>query len=423
MGVPNFCKLLDLILPPTSLPDPFDSILLDAQSLIYRSIDYTFEKTESEIIQEICVTMWDYVEHLLNYLFSFSTALCSEEVTLVLSFDGEGVPMKWGTQRDRRLKNVPNKKSFYKQVLFGNNILSQRIELHLARCLKQYGLFPTRFFKIVLCGCNVPGEGEHKIFQVAEALSKECRRPMVCSIDQDVFTLALLRFRRFETVQIHRYKSFYNVTRMVQSFAPYPIHRLITVSYLFGNDFIPTLVAISPTNAPALHYGLTYDAVEEEDPPFKVAEFLKYVRGHLRMEETAHVDESLLFSFWLTYVWMMDYYTKRTFPQMFLGNSIWDRFDRNQLLTGLLDVTLSRRAFERASQAYSEKTTQPENHPERHVFTDPDILEQLRVYWRESEHSGCQIFRLAKRRPSNTGESTRSRPSGSERFREKTVKI
>lgn len=402
MGINNLCKLLDPLSPPSSKPAYFDSLLVDCQSFLYVAIEHSLETEEDKLFHEICESTWAQLSTLLNAFDAYECV--PQKLTVILSFDGEGVPMKWATQRERRKCKKTSQKSFYRFMLFGNNTLTIRVQHYLLEKLRHY----NRTLTIILAGCNVPGEGEHKIFHLAESLP-ECRNPVVASVDQDVFILAFLRLRRYDTVQIYRYGHFYHLTRLVP-LLPYPLKRFLDVSFLFGNDFIPVLVGISPNNIPQIHCALTFEE-EREDVPAVLAAFLQGMQGRIRFESVEFVDRLLVVSFWMTYFWILDYYTLRHFPQQFLENRVYDAFDRNQLLTALTDEPLSRSAYLEAKETYGDMRTQPIPHAERHIFTDPDLLADLKSYWIAPKNSLCHVLRLTSSGRTG-GKGRRSPPTG-----------
>lgn len=378
MGITNFCKLIG---PPSSEPTYFDSLLIDCQSFLYIAIDHCLETDEDKLLVEICEWTWNHLRGLLKSFLSYKCV--SEDLTVILSFDGEGPPMKWATQRDRRQKVTKvTKKSFYKYVLFGTNKLTLAVEDYLLTRLKEFNYT----MKVVLCGCEVTGEGEHKIFHIAEYLPG-CENPIIVSIDQDVFILAYLRLSRYKTIQIYRYKKFYHVNSL-------PMKKLFIASFLFGNDFIPTVVGISPTNDSKIHEALAFD--QNEDPPVIIATFLNNFKKHLRFTQVEFVDRLLIVCFWMTYFWILDYYTLRQFPQLYLQNRLYDAFDRNQLLTGLMDKDYSKDVYQEAKQSYEDMITQPIPHSERHVFIDEPLLNQLKPYWIKPKTGLCTVLQLTR---------------------------
>lgn len=384
MGIDNFCKLINPFSPPSSEPDKFDSLLIDGQSFLYVAIEHSLETTEKTLFHEICESTWKQLQTLLDTFLTSPHA--SHPLTIVLSFDGEGVPMKWATQRERRKLKKTGDKSFYRYMLFGNNTLTLSVQNYLLKKLKLY----NHTFTFILSGCNVPGEGEHKIFQIAETTA-EIHHPIILSVDQDVFILAFLRLPQFQTLQIYRYKQFYSMTRLAR-LLPFPLQRLVDVSFLFGNDFIPVLVGITNNNIAALHRAMTFEP--KGDVPAVLATFLNTMKPRLKFHCVEFINRLLIVCFWMTHFWILDYYTRRHFPQQFLENHVYEAFDRNQLLTALMDETYSRSAYREAQETYQDMKTQPIPHAEYHIFTDLDLLTALKAYWIEPENNLCTVLRL-----------------------------
>lgn len=398
MGIHNFCKLLQSFAPPSNSPDFFDSILVDAQSFLYIAIEQAVDfEEEAAFIPEISTLVWQQLKQTLNFLFSFENAVHPDRVTLVLSFDGISVPMKYPTQCERRSKKTKvDPKSFYRYVLFGSNIISETIQSYLIHQLKHYKFQSTRSLRVVMVGCSVPGEGEHKIFHITEKKFPCCQHPIIVSVDQDLFVLSFIRLKRYKTLQIYRYNQFYHITNVT---LPFPLQRFITVSFLFGNDFIKTLVAISPTNTASILNAMVLDQTRE-DPPAIFSQFLHNMKNCIRYSVTQHVNRLMIVSFWVTYFWMMDYYSQRDFPQKYIKNPIYDIFDRNQLITALLDETFSRETFHEAQDSYKRVRSQcPPSNPEQYVFTNSEVLKQLEPYWLKLGSESYTVFQITKKVP------------------------
>lgn len=423
MGINNFCKLIRQIREPTDYSEEsFDSILFDAQSFLYIAIETSLETNEESFFREVCQSVWaQFYKQLVQLLYFVND---SELLTVVISFDGEGVPMKWPTQRKRRDNRqlLNRRKTLYSCSLFGRNRLAMLVEDYIVQRLKQLKHFePLKQLNVIISGCGVPGEGEHKTFQIAQQCG--LKRPVIWSVDQDVFVIALARIADFERIQIFRYNQFYDVSKTFTSSASVSEDLFETISFLFGNDFVPPVVGITDSflydilEATSFVYEHAFDWNEsldvtygnmdnEEKAAYYISKFVERMKDRLRYTEVAHVDENLIISFWTTHLWVKDYYALRHFPQKYLVNTLFDAFDRNQILTALLNTQFSIDTMREARQRYKAcQETRPYTREEviRAVFADEEAVKRLKPYWmleqeeQAEEKASCKLLRLTKR--------------------------
>ncbi|GFY68892.1 XRN_N domain-containing protein [Trichonephila inaurata madagascariensis] len=391
MGIPNFTKLIDPFYTPSKIPSKYDSILVDAQSFLYIAIDRAIHPVEStDFLQEICKLVW---EELYKTLISILDNNKPDFITIILSFDGEGIPMKWPTQKKRRNEINCKGKNLYRFALFGNNTISQSVQTFLLANLKTF--YACADAQIIISGSNVPGEGEHKIFYISEKIKNQCQNPIIVSVDHDVFLISLLRIYQYDSIQVYRYKKFYNLNHFVQNILPYPFHRLIVCSFLFGNDFIPSIVGITANNASTIHTIITN--LTDSSSPELIATFLMEMEEHLRFDKVPYIEESHIIDFWKTFLWISDYYLHEKFPQRKMINTIFDAFDRNMLITALSNIEYSNNAFIKAQEMYKQLETF--NLSAINNVFDKESCQKLNSFWiknDEAKNGICNVINISK---------------------------
>lgn len=370
MGIPNFTTFLHAANLETHTYYNFDSILIDAQSLLYIAIDNSLKENEKDLLKDVNRTVVYEIVKILNTVFS--TKVQEEFVTIIISFDGEGVPMKWPTQQKRREK-LAQGRDLYKVVLLGNNNISNNVNKYLQESLikiKQLRLRnqPKRM-RFVVSGSNVDGEGEHKLFQIAKHY--KVKRPMIISEDNDVFILSYIHLSDFDYVQMKRKAHiYYNLNNILQNYLQYSSHVLIHASFLFGNDFLPPLISVNENNPNLIHDAM-HQCNEDDDLPTILYRILSslHEQKKIRYSRVMFTDIRLVKDYWKNCLWVLDYYRLKTFPQKYMYNTLYEQFDRNMMITALLDFDYSQETFLQARMEYEKCMTRPlAVKARRHVF-------------------------------------------------------
>ncbi|GFT78293.1 XRN_N domain-containing protein [Nephila pilipes] len=119
----------------------------------------------------------------------------------------------------------------------------------------------------------------------------------------------------------------------------------------------------------------------------------------LRYQSPTHLNAALVESFWITFLWLQDYYTRSSFPQKYLENPVYDQFDRNQLLTALSTPRYSWACYQRAETMYQQIIRDPSTseQAEQAVFMHEDVVNLLKVYWTKPADKACVVLTLTKR--------------------------
>lgn len=403
MGISNFTKLIESFDEEGEQWNvSYDSILVDLQSELYVAIDQCFplndvydRRCEKRFFIDVSLVVEKRLAEILLDLFRNHPRRSDDEITVVCSLDGRGVPMKWPTQRNRRVRNRKEPlqgKNLYRVSLFGKNLLSSIVCHNLVHSLIS-GKFHDNYFRAVrpailpkyiryvLSGCDVEGEGEHKIFHVAETLG--LRYPLFVSVDNDAFVLGFARIERYECVQLRNKRNkVYNLTHFVRDVLKFPVDVLIFASFLFGNDFIPPVVAVTDNNCCNVRQNLTsaweemleFDEARDgaTDPEEKLrwmsplyVRFLSGMQSCMRYEKDPARSpselETVAVRFWITCFWTLDYYRNRQFVQKLAKNEIFDAFDRNGLLAVLTHRGRSMETFHKALKGYKDNMIPREN--------------------------------------------------------------
>lgn len=212
--------------------------------------------------------------------------------------------------------------------------------------------------RFVIDGCEKPGEGEHKL--VPDAKYYKCKRPVIVSEDNDVFIISCVHFASFELIQIKRkHDTFYNLNDIIANYLQYSVNMLINTCFLFGNDFIPPIISITENN-PVLIHDAMYKCTQDYLP-----DILYFILSTLenskkiKFSRVMLTDENLVVEYWKNCLWVLDYYAHKTFPQKYMKNKLFGMFDRNALITALLNRDYSARTFEKAKAEYATLSTLP----------------------------------------------------------------
>lgn len=380
MGIRNFKTFLNISY--SDQLEEFDSIFIDIQSYLYKGLQFTLKSLESDIIEEVCLYVMQSLHDLFETIFSYNCF--QESIKIIISFDGESIPMKFPTQKQRRNVTVEGK-NVYKIVLFGHNKISDNVYKFIIDILENYTkkFFPTHIkipskLEFYIMGSNTKGEGEHKLFFLGYYLN--CRKPVIVSVDNDVFIIALSQFSKFDSIQIYKSKTdFLNVNRFVSNSLLYDKQYCIFASLLFGNDFIPPIIHLTENNCPLIHEALKeiYDC-EMPTVFYSVLSKLK-AASKIKFKKISQINESIILEFWKNCFWVLDYYKKYEFPQKFMENHLFDIFNKNHIVSALLDEQYSQKCFKKAQSIYEKLNLMCVNlNPKDVVFT----TEQLEKYRR-----------------------------------------
>jgi len=170
-----------------------DNFYLDCNSIIYESYYNLDQKTkniediENSIIMNVCKKILCYID------------LISPKKKIYIAFDGVAPVAKLSQQRNRRYKNdfqtnFLNNKNKVKwnttSITPGTNFMS-KLSLYVNTFFINY--YSNINKEIIISTSNIPGEGEHKIFEYIRSLPKyhSSTTTVIYGMDADLFMLSL----------------------------------------------------------------------------------------------------------------------------------------------------------------------------------------------------------------------------------------
>lgn len=395
MGIRNFKTFLNI--SDSDELEEFDSVLIDIQSYLYKGLQYTLKSVESDIIEDVCFYVMQSLYDLFETIFSYNCF--QESIKIIISFDGESIPMKFPTQKQRRNVSVEGR-NVYKIVLFGHNTISDNVYNFIVDILENYTekFFPKHLkipskLEFNIMGSNTKGEGEHKLFFLGSYLN--CRKPVIVSVDNDVFIIALSQFSKFDSIQIYKSKKdFLNVNRVVSNILSYDKQYCIFASLLFGNDFIPPIIHLTENNCPLIHEALKENHHCEMPTVFYTILNKLKTASKIKFKKMSQINESIILEFWKNCFWVLDYYKKYKFPQKFMENHLFDIFNKDHIVSALLDEQYSQKCFNKAQSIYKKLNLKCINlNPKDVVFTN-EQLEKYRRFFPEIKNTQETYYKI-----------------------------
>jgi len=227
--------------------------------LFYNSKIQLLPKTNLTLFRDVC----DKIENLRNFI--------KPKKKIILCVDGVSGLGKMNQQRQRRFKtSITNKTNFFNPNCFtpGTKIMD-----HLTKYIDWYirsmiNLNPEwQNLDIILSNEKVPGEGEHKIMHYLKKYENISEKICIYGLDADLMMLGILLPHNnlwlarepeqgfIEFIDIKQFKNeLLKVIRWERDYLDnnepvfdknYAINDFIVLSFLVGNDFLPTIPTIS----------------------------------------------------------------------------------------------------------------------------------------------------------------------------------
>lgn len=163
-----------------------DNLYLDLNGIIHpccHPSNRPAPETEEQMFREIYRT----IDHLVNIV-------CPQEL-LYVAVDGVAPRAKMNQQRERRFKSGEVLAAFDPNTITPGTPFMVRLQSSLIRYIEQRissGEGQWGKILVIYSGCDVPGEGEHKIYDFVRSIKGNNVRHAICGLDADLIFLSLV---------------------------------------------------------------------------------------------------------------------------------------------------------------------------------------------------------------------------------------
>jgi 5'-3' exoribonuclease 1 len=277
---------------------------LDCNSIIYDVVHAIEEKTDENIIKNVIYKLEEYINTI------------SPSGMTMIAFDGVAPNAKLHQQRERRYKSYITNSIFTAdnkwntcQITPGTKFMKhimEEIELHF-----------TSNKKIIISTSNIPGEGEHKIFEKIRN-KYNTGTTMVYGIDADLIMLCLSHKSYCEKIVLFRETPFFikNINKNIEPNELYYIDMselgkaidttlnkkdseldYILLMFLLGNDFLPHFPALNIRTSGMDILINSYIFCKKNSPSFCLVNNIRNIEwhnlnillNHLSADEREHI--------------------------------------------------------------------------------------------------------------------------------------
>ena len=172
-----------------------NNFYLDSNSIVYdclRKIEYTNKiDFEKKLINDVC-------EKIIEYIL-----IIKPDNTIYIAFDGVAPLAKMNQQKNRRYKSHFEKSILQELGIFNNETWDKTAITPGTNFMKKLNNKVQKYFRdhkkfgvnnIIISGSDIPGEGEHKLFDHIKHNKKEIHkhtRTVVYGLDADLIMLAI----------------------------------------------------------------------------------------------------------------------------------------------------------------------------------------------------------------------------------------
>ena len=202
MGIPyyfaNLIRSHKNIVVELSHIDNIQNLYLDSNSIIYDAIDFKLFQNKSQFENHIIRFVIDKIELII--------ATMKPSKNIILAFDGVPPFAKLNQQKNRRYKTSYQSALFNKNVPWDTTAITPGTVFmdKLNDTLKKHFANKYKSNNLILSLTDIPGEGEHKLFEFVRNNNHEDDNTVIYGMDSDLIMLSLNHKKYTNSIYLYR---------------------------------------------------------------------------------------------------------------------------------------------------------------------------------------------------------------------------
>jgi 5'-3' exonuclease len=202
MGIPyyfaNLIKSHKRIVRELSSIGNIQNLYLDSNSIIYDAIDFKLFQNKSQFENHIIQSVIDKIELIITTI--------KPTKNIILAFDGVPPFAKLNQQKNRRYKTSYQSTLFNKNVPWDTTAITPGTVFmdKLNDTLKNHFANKYKCNNLILSLTDIPGEGEHKLFEFVRNNNHEHDNTVIYGMDSDLIMLSLNHKKYTNSIYLYR---------------------------------------------------------------------------------------------------------------------------------------------------------------------------------------------------------------------------
>jgi len=202
MGIPYYFSYLiqthNKIINKLQNINNIDNLFLDSNSIIYDSINFDNFENKSQFENFIIQNVINKLENIIKII--------NPKRNIYIAFDGIPPLAKLSQQKNRRYKSFYQATLFKKTILWDTSSITPGTNFMKNLDLSIYNYFKNKYnnLNIIISCSDIPGEGEHKLFNYLRNNKNNDYNTVIYGMDADLIMLCLNHLNLCKNIYLYR---------------------------------------------------------------------------------------------------------------------------------------------------------------------------------------------------------------------------